>query len=168
MVEVQRQSHWRDGEEPIAAVERAVAAEKRWGSLRQLPPSSQFDDAYEAELNFSAPDVEEEREGPLALHAHRESKGVTIIRLTLGGVLLRRAHIGGVHQEPDEGPVYYGPHIHFPTTGFGVIAGRRARSRIYGWDVPETISLWDAVAAFATQINLVGDPVELQRRLTGG
>ena len=98
--------------------------------------------------------------GPLFLRAHQESEGPIIVRLLQDGKPLRRAHIGGVHQEPDRGPVFYGPHIHFPTTVFRVIEGRRSRTRIYNWDVPEGISLWDAIMAFAAEINLVGEPAE--------
>ena len=157
---VERQTHWREDEEPLAAVERAVAAEKKWGTLHHLPPSSEFSDVYEAGLFLTNPDGETDREGAFVLQAHQEPEGTIIIRLLQGGKLLRRAHIGGVHQEPDRGPVFYGPHSHFPTTVFRVIEGRRARTRIYSWDVRETISLWDAIMAFATEINLVGKPAE--------
>ena len=149
-------------------MERAVAARKAWGVVHQLPPSSYFVDAYEAGL-FFVDDLEDvQSNGPLLLRAHEEIKGTIIIRLTQGDLLLRRAHIGGIHQEPDDGPVFYGPHVHFPTTVFGSIEGRRARSRIYGWDVPESIPLWDAVMAFADEINLVGYPTVQQRRLPEG
>ena len=168
MVEVQRQSHWRDGEEPIAAVEWAVAAKKEWGMLHQLPPSSEFVDAYDAELQLSEADAELEAGGSFLLKGHLERDGTIIIGLWYGETLLRRAHIGGVHQEPDNGPVYYVPHVHFPTTVFRVIEGRRARSRIYSRSVPDFSSLWDAMRAFAAEINLTGDPTEQQRRLPGG
>ena len=168
MVVIQRQDHWRNGEEPQPHVERAVAAVKRWGPLRQLPPSSNFANAYEAELLLTNPVDQGESEELFILRAQEEAKGIIIIRLWQGGKLLRRAHIGGVHQEPDGGPVSYGPHIHFPTTIFSVIDSRRARSRIYEWEVPDFISLWDAMTAFAPHINLIGEPVEQQRRLSGG
>ena len=168
MVVVYRQEHWREGEEPQPAVEQVVAAEKLWGPVRQLALSDEYDDAYEAELYFVHAMDRVELEGPLVLHAHRESKGVIIVRLSHGGRLLRRGHIGGVHQEPDAGPVFYGPHIHFPTTVFSVIDGRKARSRIYNWNVTDSLSLWDAMMAFAAQINPVGEPVQQQRRLHGG
>ena len=168
MVVVERQRHWRTGERPQPDVERAVAAEKRWGPLQQLPPSGDFTDAYESELRLAEPDEALERGGAFVLRAQEESRGTIIIRLWQGGKLLRRAHIGGVHQEPDGGPVYYGPHIHFPTTVFHAFDSRRARSRIYVWDVPDSISLWGAMTAFASHINLVWDPEEQQRRLPGG
>jgi hypothetical protein len=168
MVVVERQDHWRAGEEPQPDVERAVAAEKRLGPLRQLPPSGDSTDAYESELLLAEPDKAMERDGAFVLRTQEESRGIIIIRLWQGGKLLRRAHIGGVHQEPDGGPVSYGPHIHFPTTVFHTFDSRRARSRIYDWDVPDSISLWDAMIAFASHINLVGDPEEQQRRLSGG
>ena len=165
---VQRQNHWRSGEETQTAVERAVAAEKRWGVLHQLPSSTEFADAYESELRLAEPNDEIEREGSFLVRAYQELRGAIIIRLWHGDRLLRRAHIGGPHQEPDNGPLFSGPHIHFPTTVFSVIDSRSARTRVYNWNVPESISLRDAVTVFAAEINLVGDPVEQQRRLSGG
>lgn len=165
---VQRQAHWRVGEEPQLAVERAVAAEKTWGTVRQLAPSSEFVDAYEAELHLSEPAEDLDRVGTFSIRAHQEQDGTIIIRLWHGGKLLRRAHIGRGHQEPDNGPFFQGAHIHFPTTIFQNMEGRRARTRVYGWSVSSSISLWDALVTFAAEINLVGTPVTQQRRLSGG
>ena len=133
-----------------------------------MPPSGDFADAFEADLFLAEPDEAIEREGSFLLLAHEEPGVVIIIKLWHGRRLLRRAHIGSPHQEPDNGPVSYGPHIHFPTTVFREIDSRRARSRVYDWEVPASISLWDAMAAFASQINLAAVAVEQQRRLFGG
>lgn len=164
---VQRQDHWRAGEGPQPLVERAVAAEKGWGVLHQLPPSTELADAYEAELHLGEPDTELERMGSFFLQAHQEHNGAIFIRLWHGERLLRRAHIGGGHQEPDHGPYFPGPHIHFPTTVFRVIDSRRAGTRVYDWSVPESISLRDAITGFAVEIDLVGEPVE-RKKLSGG
>jgi len=165
---VQRQSHWRPGEEPQQSVERAVAAQKRWGELIQLPPSNSFVDAYESNLSLVNSDEQIEKGGSLFLRAHLESDGTIIIALWQGQKMIRRAHIGQGHREPDNGPFVPGPHIHFPTSVFQTIEGRKARTRVYNWNVSLSVSLFDAMMSFAPEINLVGVPVVQQRRLPGG
>ena len=154
MVVVYRHDHWRDDEEPDPVVENSVAAEKVWGVFERLNPIGEQTESYRAQLYLKTPDRQVERRGSFLLEAHQERDLQIIIRLRQGNRLLRRAHIGKVHQEPDGGPVSPGPHIHFPTTVFGEINGRRARSRIYDWNVPEGISLSDAIALFSLEINL--------------
>ena len=165
---VQRQSHWRQGEEPQQSVERAVVAQKTWGPLLQLPPSNSFVDAYESDLSLANSDAQIEKGGSFFLRAHLEADGTIIIALWQGQQMIRRAHIGQGHREPDNGPYVAGPHIHFPTSIFKVIEGRKARTRVYNWSVSSSASLWDAMIAFAAEINLVGTPVQQRRRLSGG
>ena len=94
------------------------------------------------------------------MEAHQEKDLQIIIRLWQGNKLLRRGHIGKGNQEPDGGPVSSGPHIHFPTTVFRDIDGRRARTRVYDWSVPEGVSLIGAIPLFALEINLTAEPPE--------
>ena len=149
-----RQGHWRDGEEPDSLVEDAVAAEKSWGALESIAPVGEQSESYRAQLHLKTPDRRMERRGAFLLEAHQEKDLQIIIRLWQGNKLLRRAHIGKGHGEPDDGPVFSGPHIHFPTTVFAEIDGRRARTRVYGWSIPEGISFMEAIALFASEINL--------------
>ena len=149
-------------------MERAVAAEKAWGMVRQLPPSIEIVDAYEVQLRLYEDAVALEGFGRFLLKGHLERDGTIILVLWRGATMLRRGHIGKGHQEPDKGPYIDGPHVHFPTTSFQYIEGRRAKNRVYAWAVPRSISLWDAVTAFAAEINLTGVPTEQQRRLPGG
>lgn len=160
-------SHWRLGEQYISWVERAVQTEKVWDLLVELPPSSQHLDAYEAEVEFVATDTELTRRGSLLLRANQEPGGAIFVTLYLGTTVLRRAHIGGNHQEPDGGPLIEGPHIHDLTSVFHSIGSRRARSRAYPWAVPAVVSLRRAIEFFVREVNIVGQPQE-QTRLLGG
>ena len=72
---------------------------------------------------------------------------------------MRRGHIDGGHQEPDGGPVTFGPHIHFPTTVFREI-GNQGRSRTYSWSISPGVSLRKAVSSFAQELNIRGEPDE--------
>ena len=148
-------------------VEDAVAAEKVWGVLERFTPVGDQTESYRAWLRLKSPDNRMERRGGFLLEAHQEKDLQIIIRLWQDNKLLRRAHIGKIHQEPDGGPVSSGPHIHFPTTVFGEINGRRARSRIYDWSVPEGISLGDAIALFSLEINLTSEMPEPEFRGEG-
>lgn len=138
-------------------VEDAVASEKVWVDLERLTPIGEQTESYRARLDLKTPDSRMERRGSFLLEAHQEEDLQIIIRLWQGSKLLRRAHIGKIHQEPDGGPVSSGPHIHFPTTVFGEINSRRSRTRIYDWSVPEGISLRNALALFALEINLTAE-----------
>jgi hypothetical protein len=160
-------SHWRIGEEYIEWVERVVDAPKIWDLLVELPPSPQHQDAYEAEVEFSTPTPDLTERGLLLMRAHREEGGAIFITLFAGNTVLRRAHIGGSHQEPDAGPLIPGPHIHYPTTVFQNIGSRHARSRAYPWSTPPFTSLREAIGLFAREVGIIGDPQE-HTRLTGG
>jgi hypothetical protein len=156
-------SHWRQGEGYVEWVEQAVAALKVWELLVELPPSSQHQDAYEAEVEFATPNPDLAGRGPLLLRAHGEEGGAIFISLFAGNTVLRRAHIGGSHQEPGGGPLIAGPHIHFPTNVFPNIGSRHHRSRVDPWSVPPTTSLREAIALFAREVNIIGEPQERRR-----
>ena len=153
---VERQPHWREGEEPLPLVEEGVAAEKIWGDLEQATPAGGQVNAYRANLILKSPSRRLQRRGAFILEAHSEEGGVLLIRLRHGNLLLRRGHIGSSHREPDGGPFFSGPHIHFPTSVFRVIDDRKARTRAYEWNVVEQLSLLEAIVLFAKEINLTG------------
>ena len=157
---VERQSHWREGEQLQGEVEQLVAAEKIWVSLRRISPSPGQVETCMGDLRLAVPDNRLEGRGRLRIHAYRETGGQILIWLWGGRVALRRAHIGKGHGEPDRGPYFPGPHIHFPTTVFREIGGN-ARTRVYPWNVPETVSLSEAISLFGQEINLLGEPEEL-------
>ena len=159
--------NWRPGEQYIQWVESAVDASKIWDLLVQLPPSSDHLDGYESEVEFAMLNAEIGRRGRLMLRGHKEIGGAIFVTLFLGNTVLRRAHIGGNHQEPDGGTLIEGPHIHYPTNIFSNIGSRRARSRAYQWSVPNDVSLRHAITLFALEVNIVGQPQE-QKRLLGG
>ena len=158
--------HWRQGERPIAWVEAAVSTTKRWGLMQELPPSRSHVTAFEADVSFVYPSHLNTR-GALWLRAHEELDGQVLINLWLGNIVLRRAHIGANHQDPDNGPLVSGPHIHFPTSAFPNIAGRGSRSRAYCWDVDMTLSIRETIDLFALHTNIVFSHTE-QQRLTEG
>lgn len=161
------QPHWRPDETTVSWVEQSVRVPKYWTMLEELPPSTAHVDAYEAEVAFIGRYRDLERHGDLFLRGHQEEGGTIIISFLLGATVLRRAHIGGGHQDPDAGPYIPGPHIHFPTTAFPIISGRRARSRVHPWSVPDMISLREAVFQFAAYLNILGVPAERQRLIGG-
>ena len=154
---VERQSHWWEGENLRGEIEQSVAVEKAWVSLRRVPPGPGQVEVYMGDLRLTVPDNRLEARGPLSIHAYRETGGQVLIWLWAGNVALRRAHIGAGHGEPDLGPYFPGPHVHFPTTVFREIGGN-ARTRVYPWNVSETISLREAISLFALEINLAGEP----------
>ena len=154
---VEREAHWREGEEPRENLEQVVAAEKGWMSLRRVPSGPGQMDAYTGDLRLAVPDPRLEALGPLTMSAYREERGHILIWLRAGNTALRRAHIGSGHGEPDSGPYFLGPHIHFPTTVFREIGGN-ARTRVYAWNVSESVSLREAISLFASEINLSGEP----------
>lgn len=162
-----RPSHWRIGEDYIEWVERAVETPKIWDLLVELSPSAQYQDAYEAEVEFATPNADLTERGALLLRAHREEGGAIFVSLFAGNTVLRRAHIGGSHQEPSGGPLIEGPHIHFPTNVFPNIGRRHHRSRVYPWSVLPSTPLREAIALFAREVNIIGEPQE-QKRLLGG
>ena len=114
-------------------------------------------EVYMGDLRLTVPDNRLEARGPLSIHAYRETGGQVLIWLWAGNVALRWAHIGAGHGEPDLGPYFPGPHVHFPTTVFREIGGN-ARTQVYPWNVSETISLREAISLFALEINLAGEP----------
>lgn len=154
---VERQSYWREGENLRGEIEQLVQAEKVWVSLRRFPPGPGQAEVYTGDLRLAVPDNRLEARGPLTIHAYRETGGQVLIWLWAGNVALRRAHVGAGHGEPDRGPYFPGPHIHFPTTVFREIGGN-ARTRVYPWEVPETVTLREAISLFALEINLADEP----------
>ena len=158
---------WRPGEGLIPLVENAVAAPKVWDLLVELPPSTAYLDGYEAEVEFANVDDDISRDLPLLLRGHEEVGGAIFVSLYFGNTVLRRAHIGGNHREPDGGTLIEGPHIHYPTNVFPQIGSRRARSRANLWLIPNAISLRQAIRLFAGEVNIIGQPQE-QTRLRGG
>ena len=153
----ERQSHWREGENLRGEIEQLVMAEKVWVSLRRIPPGPGQTEAYTGNLRLTIADNRLEARGSLRIHAYQEIRGHILIWLWSGNTALRRAHIGSGHGEPDRGPYFSGPHIHFPTTVFREIEGN-ARTRVYSWNVPETVSLREAISLVALEINLSGEP----------
>ena len=155
--------HWRPGEALIGWVEEAVSRAKTWQLLKELPPSFQYRIAYEAELHFGPAIPALFRRGSLWLRAHQEHSDEMLIGLWLGQTVLRRAHIGANHQEPDAGPVIRGPHIHLPTTAFPNIGTRGSRSRAYAFNIPQTASLRHAIQLFSQHVKIIGTPAETRR-----
>ena len=158
------ESHWRPDETLIDWVEEALRWPKVWELLEELPPSIQHNSAYEAELHFVPQRPDLSRRGPLWIRGRQEHGGTIFINIWLGGSVLRRAHIGNIHQDPGAGPIIRGPHIHFPTTAFSNIGTRGTRSRAYEWNVSSSLSLRDAVQSFSQHVYIIGEPDE-QRRL---
>ena len=154
---------WRQSERLIPIVEMAVQANKVWGVLQRIEPSPMDADAYESELRLVSADPELERAGRLRLSGHLERDGQVLIRLWLGRRLVRRGHIGRGHEEPHGSVFIPGPHIHYPTSAFLNIDTRSARSRVYHWEIPESVPLLEAISSFAEQVNIFGEPLEIRQ-----
>ena len=163
----ERQFHWREGENLRGEIEELVETPKIWGSLSRVPPGPGQAEAYRGDLRLAVPNNRLEARGPLSIHAYREANSQVLIWLWAGNVALRRAHIGAGHGEPDRGPYFPGPHIHFPTTVFREIGGS-ARTRVYSWKVPETVTLREAISLFALEINLADEPEGFSESLEPG
>ena len=153
--------HWRDGENLIKWVEDVCRAPKIWYFLNALNPSSQYVEAWEAQVHIITQNRRLQRREPLWLRGHREEDGTCIITLFAEGGrhVLRRGHIDGGHQEPDAGSIVDGPHVHFPTSVFREIASR-GRSRVYPWKIDPSVSLREAILCFAHVLNITGQPEE--------
>ena len=153
--------HWRDGERLIKWVEDVCRAPKTWFLLVALDPSSQFVEAWEAQIHIVSNDRQLRRREPLWLRGHREESGTSIITLFAEGgrQVLRRGHIDGGHQEPDAGPFILGPHVHYPTSIFREI-GSRGRSRVHAWSVRRDVPLKEAMKNLAQALNITGQPEE--------
>ncbi len=161
-----KQAHWRVGERSIDWIEQAVDRPKSWTLLTELPPSSNHVTAFEAEVRFVTPSPLEER-GTMWLRSHEEQNGQLIVNLWQGNTVLRRAHIGANHKEPEDGPLISGPHVHFPTSAFPNISSRGSRSRAYRWDVEASLSLRLIVQLFVLHVNISSIPSEQQRLSEG-
>ena len=160
-------SHWRKGEKYVDWVEMAVSAPKVWDLLKELTPSPQYVDAFEAEVEFVTRSPELSARGELFLKGHQEESGSIFVFLYMGSSVLRYGHVGDSHLEPDAGPLIEGPHMHYPTSMFANIGSRGARSRAAPWRVSPTTSLRTAIEGFAKAVNILGRPQE-QQRLHGG
>ena len=147
---------WRNDEYVVPLFERAVGARKRWSSLSLIVPSGMEDASLMGELSLIDHDRELEREGRLLITGDSEREGEILVRLWLGSRLLRRGHIGRGHQEPGAGPFVPGPHIHYPTNAFVNIDSKRARSRVYRWEISPVASLHEALESFAQHVNVAG------------
>lgn len=154
---------WLHGEQLVPLIERAVDAQKSWSSLQPIAPLGTDDVVFQGELRLVSSDRELERAGRLLLSGQSERDGEILVRLWLGQRLLRRGHIGRGHQEPGSGVFIPGPHIHYPTTAFLNIDSKRARSRVYSWEIPPTASLYEAVVSFAQLVNVIGEIPEIRR-----
>ena len=132
-----------------------------WRSLRALTPSSRYVEAWEAQVHIVTRNLQLQKREPLWLRAHREESGVRIITLFAEGgrQVIRRGHIDGGHQEPDGGPFYPGPHVHYPTNVFREIANR-GRSRVYPWSIDPGVPLKVALLCFVNHLGITGDPDE--------
>lgn len=155
--------HWRRGERLIGWMEELYSARKFWRILNALAPSSRYEEGWEAEVYVITQSLQ--RREPLWLRGHREESGDKIITLSAAGgtYFIRRGHIGRGHQEPDGGPFYEGPHVHFPTSVFREI-GNRGRSRVYSWPIDPSVSLEEAIFCFVDHLNIEGEP-SVQRSL---
>ena len=151
--------HWRKGEKLISSIEELCSAPKVWKLLEALKPSSDYVEAWEAQVYIATENRRLRNKEPLWFRAHREASGTCILTLAAEGGrhVLRRGHIDGGHQEPDGGPYIEGPHIHFPTTVFRDI-GSRGRSRVYPWSIDPGVSLKEAIISFAYTLNIRGNP----------
>ena len=147
--------YWRDGEQLIRWVEEVCEAPKIWYLLEALGPSSQYVEAWEAQVHIISTSRQLQRREPLWLRGHREESGSCIISLSAEGgrQVLRRGHIDGGHQEPDAGPFVDGPHVHYPTSVFREI-GNRGRSRSYQWSIDPEVSLKEAIICFSRALNI--------------
>ena len=155
---------WRPGETGIDWIEQAFDASKSWQLLQALKPSYDYRQAYEAEVFFVPTRAELEARGSLWLRAHEEEGNNQFVSLYLGTMVVRRAHIGRGHQDPEGGQFIAGPHVHFPTTAFPNIGGKGARSRAYEWrDASPTLRLREVIRLFCLHMNIVGEPSEQQR-----
>lgn len=161
-IEMNRRGHWRRGERLIEWVEESVRLSKEWRSLEESPPPSGCVAAFESELAFMERTPLSAR-GDLRLRGHEELDGQVIINLWQGNVVLRRAHLGANHREPNAGPLIRGPHVHFPTSAFSNISGR-GRSRAYEWEVDTMLPLREVARLFARHVNIVENP-DIQKRL---
>ena len=161
-IEMNRRGHWRRGERLIERVEESVRLPKEWRSLEELPPPSGCVAAFESELAFIERTPLSAR-GDLTLRGHEEFDGQVIINLWQGNVVLRRAHLGANHREPNAGPLIRGPHVHFPTSAFSNISGR-GRSRAYEWEVDTMLQLKEVARLFARHVNIV-ENLDIQKRL---
>ena len=153
--------HWRYGEELIKWVEEICNAPKVWYLLEALDPSSQYVEAWEAQVHIITRSRRLLRREPLWLRGHREESGTRIITLSAEGgrEVLRRGHIDGGHQEPDAGPFVEGAHIHYPTSVFREI-GNRGRSRTHRWLIDSCVPLKEVIVCFAYDLRIMGQPVE--------
>ena len=159
--------HWRDGETYVDWVKKAVFAPKVWDFLKELTPSPQYVDAFEAEVGFVTRSSELSARGELFLRGHQEESGSILVFLYMGSSVLRYGHVGDSHLEPDAGPLIEGPHMHYRTTKFPNIGSRRARSRASVWNISSSVTLREAIRIFARNVNIIGTPQE-QQRLHGG
>ena len=147
-------AHWRPDERLIDWVEETVSSPKIMGPLREELLSMGIVTALEAEVSFVDSNPLASR-GPMTLRAHEEYDGQMIITLWIGNTVIRRAHLGANHREPDAGPIIYGPHIHFPTSAFANIGSRGSRSRAREWDIdPSSLTLRDVIQLFAAHVNI--------------
>ena len=147
---------WRRDERLIDWMEESVRLQKEWRSFKHLPPPMGCVAAFESQVAYAERNPLSAR-GNLTLRGHEELDGQTIINLWQGNIVLRRAHLGANHREPDAGRVIRGPHIHFPTSAFPNISGR-GRSRAYEWKVDTMLPLIEVAALFASHVNIVGNP----------